>query len=149
MLLTGAECAVKVYNKTCEPYFRWVCVRYGVRHVQPEWCTFGRVCVYVCVYGGRQVKPVPCICRREYVCMRVRAEGCTFRAEVCVRVLAQCSACAVRAVYLLCVACAVYPLHASGVERAPRTCICTVFGMGCLSDAPIVRECVRERAPCT
>ena len=65
--------------------------------------------------------------RRKYVCMcvygiwYVRAESFTFRAEVYVRVLAQCLACAVKAVYLLCVACTVHSLHAGGVERAPRT----------------------------
>ena len=81
------------------------------------------------------MQPKPCTHRREYVCMcvygvrHVRTEWCTFRAEVCGRMLAQRSACAVRVVYLLCIACAVYPLHASGLERAPRTCICTVFGM--------------------
>ena len=85
----------------------------------------------------------------------VRTEWCTFRAEVCVRMLAQCSTCTVRAVYLVRVLCAVYPLHASGVERAPRTCMCTVFNMGLLSDVRIVRECacvgvhlVRERVQC-
>ena len=55
----------------------------------------------------------------------------------------------------MCVACAVYPLYASGVERVPRTCLCTVFGMSLPSDAPIVRECacvdvhlVPERLQC-
>ena len=162
MLLTGAECAVKVYNGTYEPYFARVCVRYGVRHVQPKWCTLRRVCVNVCVYGGRQVQPEPCTNRRrEYVCIcaygvrHVQTEWCTFRAEVCPCMLAQCSMYAVRAVYLLRVLCAVYPLHASGVERTPRTCMCTMFGMGFPSDAPIVHECacvdvypVRQRAQC-
>ena len=57
--------------------------------------------------------------------------------------------------HLVCVTCAVYPLHVSGVEREPRTCMFTVFGMGLLRDAPIVRECacvdvylVRECVPC-
>ena len=65
----------------------------------------------------------------------------TFRAEVCVPVLAQCSAFAVSVVHLLCIACMVHLVHASDVERAPRTCMCTVFSMGRLSDASIVREC--------
>ena len=105
--------------------------------MQPESCVHRREYVYVCVCGVRHV----------------RTEWCTFRAEVCVRMLAQCSTYTVRVVCLLCVAFAVYPLHASGVERAPRTCMCTVFDMGLQSDAPIVRECacvdvhpVRERA---
>ena len=149
---------MKVYNETCEPYFTRVCVGYGVRPVQLEWCTFR----HVCVYRVQQVQPEPCTCRRECMCTcvhgvwHVRIEWCIFRAEVCVRMLAQCSACVIRVVYLLCVACAVYPLHASGVERAPRTCMCTVFGMGRLSDATIVREyaCVgvhpvRERVQCS
>ena len=94
----------------------------------------------MCVYGVRHL----------------RTEWCTFRAEVFVRVLAQCSACAVRATHLLCAARAVHSLYVSGVERAPRTCMCTVFDMGRLSDASVVRECacvgvhpVRERAHCT
>ena len=106
--------------------------------------------------------PEPFTRRREYACMcvygvrHIRTEWFTFRAEVCVRILARCSACAVRAVYLMCVACAVYPLLASCVECAPRTCMCTVFGMGRLSDAPMVREwaCVdvqpvREHVQCS
>ena len=83
------------------------------------------MCVYTCtafdMYGPSGVLSVQkCVC-------------------VCVCMLAQCSACAVRAVYLFCVACTVYPLHVSCVERAPRTYMCTVFGMGRLSDEPIVR----------
>ena len=152
---------MKVYNHTYEPNRTRVCVRYGVRHVQPEWNIFGCVCVYVGVCGGRQVQPEPCTRRCDYVRMsvygvrHVQTEWCTFHAELCVRMLAQCSACAVRAVCLLCVACAVYLLHASGVGRAPRTCTCTVFGMGNLSDEPIVRGCacvgvhpVRELVQC-
>ena len=149
VLLTGAECAAKGYNGIREPYFTQVCVWCGLRYVQSKWCTFGHVCVYMCLYGGRQVQSEPCTHRREYVCMcmhgvrHVRTEWCTFRAEVCVRMLAQCSACAVRVVYLLCVACAVYPLHASGVERVLCTCVRTWYSVrhGLLSDAPIVREC--------
>ena len=81
------------------------------------------------------MQPEPCTHCHEYVCMcvcgvRHERTECTFRAEVGVRVLAQCSACAARAMYLLCVACAVHPLHTSGVERAPLTHMCTVFGMG-------------------
>ena len=93
------------------------------------------------------MQPKSCFHCREYVCMcvygvrHVQIEWCTFRAEVCVRMLEQCSACAVRVVYLVCIACAVYTLHVNGVERVPRTCICTAFGMGLLSNTPTVREC--------
>ena len=65
----------------------------------------------------------------------------TYRAEVHVRVLAQCLACAIGAVHLVCAACAEYLLHVSGVERAHRTCTCKMFGMGRLSGAPIACEC--------
>ena len=120
---------------------------YGVRHMQPEWCTFGLVYVYVFVYGGRQVQPEPCTYRREYVRMcvygvrYVRTEWCIFRANVGVRMPICCSPCAVRAVYPKSVACVVYPLHATDVDL--------------LSDAPTVRKgacvdlhLVYERAQC-
>ena len=97
------------------------------------------------------MQPEPCTRRREYMCMciygvrHVQTEWCTFRAEVYVHILAQCLACAVRALYLLCIVCAVYPLHASGVERVPCAPYVYVyrFGMDRLSDARIVHECVR------
>ena len=108
------------------------------------------------------MQPEPCTRRREYVCMcvygarHVRTEWCTFRAEVCVRVLAQCSTCTVKVVYLLYVACVVHQLHAGGVERASHAYLCSVFGMGRLSDAPVARECacmgmypVGERVQCS
>ena len=47
----------------------WVYVRYSVQYVQPEWCTFVRVCVYVYVNGGLCVQSELCIHRREYGCM--------------------------------------------------------------------------------
>ena len=50
-------------------------------------CSPSRVPIVVSMYGLRHV----------------RTEWCTFRAEVCVCMLEQCLACAVRAVYLLCV----------------------------------------------
>ena len=75
-----------------------------------------------------------------YGVRHVRSKWCTFRAEAYVRMLAQCSVCAVKAVYLLGIACTLNPLHASGVERAPRTHMYTVFGMGHLSDVSILRE---------
>ena len=162
MLLNGAECAVRVYTEPCEPHFTLLCVRYGVWYVRPKRRTFVRVCVYVCVYGGRHEQPERCTHCRKYVCMyvygvwHIRTEWCTFRAELCVRGLAQCSACAVRTVHLFYAACTVHPLHVSGVEHAPRTCIYTVFGMSRLSDAPIVRKYsyvsvhpVRERVQCS
>ena len=117
-------------------------------------CAFMCMCTAVGRCSPSRVPVVVSMCMCVYGVRHVRTEWCIFRAEVCVRMLAQYSVCAVRAVYLLCVACAVYPLHASGVERVPRTCMWTVFGMGRLSDAPIVRKCAcvdvhptRERAP--
>ena len=91
MLVTAARCAVKFSTGTCE-------LRYGVRHLQPKRCTYVRVGVYVCIYGGQ---PERCTYYREYVyayvyeVRHVRTEWCSYRTEVRVHALAQCSACAV------------------------------------------------------
>ena len=118
-------------------------------------CALTRVCTAVGMCSPSHVPAVASICMCVDGARHVRIEWCNFRAEVCVLVLAQCSQYIVRVVYPLCVACVVRSLYASGVERAPRACLCSVFGMGRLSNAPIARECtckgvhpVRARVQC-